>query len=334
MIKALISYKKRNILVDLIRFSLCCCIMLFHYLYKYGEIYETAMFFPINDVTFAVSIFFVISGFYLSYRGFVATGKSKIISIYLPYVFSLILIFLFLFIFQRLNGLSIGDLAGNVLIVPLLINKVNYVDGAHWYMVVLLMFCAFYLVINLFSSLFKRKRECVSLVCFLLVFIISFSFSFTTSNQIIFRLLRTLFNSNFIFICFGFFLKLFFEKKSKSSFVICILSFCCLCVFFVLKIDRVGLFLFLLCLSLFIYAVFKKTENKHSFFVALLGESSFFIYLLHQKIGYVFIEFFENNYHSRFLGTVLSVCFSIVIGIGLLLLWNIAKKRLFDNERK
>ena len=335
MIKQLlIGTKNRNTQVDLVRFLLCVFVVLFHYLHRYGEIYNAPQHFFVNDISFVVAIFFIISGYFASYKGFVNTTKSKVVTLYFPFVLVALLVFGFLALTSSLNGITVGDLAGNVLVVPLVIGKSNYVDGAHWFVVVLLLFFAIYILVNLFASIFKSKKDVAVEILIAILFLLSFGFSFTSSRNIVLKLARVLFNSNFVFICFGFFLRKAFDKKRRIYYIASLLTFGCLCFKYLYSGDRSGFVLFLFLLFVFVVSLFKKIPIIGNRFPSVLGQSSLFVYLIHQQFGYVIINLFDRNFGLYFLGVICSIAASFTLGLVLFVLWNILKERLFNNERE
>ena len=139
-----------NYYIDLYRFVLMAWIVLFHYTVQYNALFPDNVFcFPLtfkNGGTIGVSLFFMVSGFFMTKallaaeHGFREYGKyvvRRYLRLWIPYVFACVFIYIWL-VFLPIEGRTVDfkTLLANVgcIIHP----GFDRVDNAHWFLADLL----------------------------------------------------------------------------------------------------------------------------------------------------------------------------------------------------
>ncbi|OPZ24578.1 MAG: Lipopolysaccharide biosynthesis protein WzxC [bacterium ADurb.BinA186] len=342
--------KTKNLQINGLRAVLCLLIVLYHYCYrffeKYGSIQPNVAEMIPNPIVI-VGVFFLISGFFLHYKTAKDFIKAKLFNIYLPFVFAVIIIWL-----VRLatnEALSLNELATNLLLFPLLSSKYVYVDGAHWYIVTMLLGDCFFLFSSLLSHWVKKPLTWLPM---LIVEVMCFAAVFTSqinSPSSLVKAFNVIFQPNLLFMIFGYFLALYLERKSSMSAALSplylnllLLSGSFVLVYLVISFSPITLFYFCVCATLFGLALVKKVQFFENKILQMVGDASLFIYLFHQNLGYYIIDWilsFNSAWYP--LGLTLALIFAFGFGIGFSLLYHwitqkirlqISKKTLAKKE--
>lgn len=313
----------KNLQINGFRVILLLLVMLYHFFIVFSK--ENIEGFQI-DYNYipgqaATCIFLVISGWFLSIKTVESFWYKKLFRIILPFTISIVLIFTLRFLFGqfKISGL---DAAMNVLIFPMNSNLFAYIDGAHWYIAVLIYFFVIYTIVYLLDKIVNKG---ISFWFFFVLMIICLMVTiFVKPSNTFFKIIRCVFSSHFVFIISGLLLsriwKAPFSKKSINILfiVISILS-SVLCCFF--SLDWYQLIFFCVLLGLLILCHFKLLKIFEWKPLQIIGDASLWIYLLHQEIGYIIIKpLYENNLY--WLGIIIASVSMIGIGIGLSFIWN------------
>jgi len=223
---------------------------------------------------------------------------------------------------------EVGYLASNAIIVPLILGKADYIDGAHWYLIVLLEFVVVFILLNIVSKAFKKKAVLAFDIFIALLSILSFISTSLTGNHILFRLFRVVFNANFMYLCLGICLKKYAESKKIISLFSCVLIVFMIAASIIVSGKMQNLSFFAILFPIVLLCLFNRFPPFNLKVLAKAGESSLFVYLIHQRIGYLIINYFDKEYSLYFLGVVLAFFFSFSAGFLLNFSWSFMKKRL------
>lgn len=148
---------KKNQQIDILRGILAIFIILYHYTYRFTELYGIKTIeIPLLDKLGLIGVggFFIITGFFIipsncENFNFFYFLKKKILRIYPSYLLCLTIIFISVSIFG-LPGreTTILDYFLNITMINGVIHT-DYVDGAHWYLTYLIIF---YVILGIFLA--------------------------------------------------------------------------------------------------------------------------------------------------------------------------------------
>ena len=111
-----------------------------------------------------VGLFFLISGFFLSFSSPWDFLKSKFLRIYFPYAFTTAVVFLVCYPVGYPNYISWSEWGLNFLIYPLAMKETNYAAGNLWFVVYLWIFYTLYFLLNLVAWPFRKKINLVPIL--------------------------------------------------------------------------------------------------------------------------------------------------------------------------
>lgn len=279
----------RNLQIDGIRAILCFLIVVFHVFQRYYELRFSIDFsnYYLPNAFSVVSIFFVISGFFVKMEGYKKFWFSKLVNLIIPYLICIT----FLLVIQLVsNGhFSFIDVLANYTIFPLMAGIFQYIDGAHWYIVYLLFFFTVIFVLDVFEKRFYKKTF-ISEVLLVLIAFASFAFFFINSSNVLIKVLKICFNSGFLFFIFG----IFGKKFIFNQFSLFYKSVCLLLLFLSLVVmSNYGITTFILWIILFVLlvlSVFQKINFLANKFFVFIGSGSFWIYLLHEVPAFLLCD--------------------------------------------
>ncbi|MDB4984714.1 MAG: hypothetical protein JWM20_893 [Patescibacteria group bacterium] len=300
--------------------------MNFHY---FGEIGIS------NSVTWyrygnlGVQLFFIVSGFVivqsLEGKTFKEFAKGRFVRLFPLFWFLCTITFLLTLVVPYADHVNIGGYLTNMTMLPDLINKFSHgtlVDASYWTLTVELLF---YVGIGLFCSLFSYKNIRIFLGGWLLVSIAAFAFHADQNFYV--KLLLVRHASYFIF---GSSLALIATKHAKNAFEKyfdwMLLGGSAL---YSLVINTVAIppyinvnshdSIIVTCLLIIFFAgipllvyVSSRIKNKNMIgWLALLGGLTYPVYLLHQRIGTLAINYFTGRFAvSR---TVFVILFEVIV---------------------
>jgi peptidoglycan/LPS O-acetylase OafA/YrhL len=326
----------RNISVDVYRFVLCAFIILFHYTIRFTQLFVNGDFslWFVPDAYVVVSIFFIISGFFFSIESLKTFIYKKIWCLYMPFVLSIIIISAVELSLSNLNSISMFDVASNILVVPVMLGIGKYVDGAHWYIVSLLLF---FLVLSVFYLVSKAAKKNKLFYVFVAAYaFLCFASYRITGSSIAEKAFRIVFSNRLVFACLGIFIKRIKISKQLNEIVsiaLMILVFCIHSIF--LNCSNINIVYFLVLLGILLFCLFKPVKSNSRFLAVLsfIGRRTLYIYLLHQCLGYIFIIKTINSI-SYPLSILLAFLSANIVGLLFGLLWELFLRKVVFYERK
>lgn len=314
---------KKNFQINGFRVVLLLLVIFYHFLIVFSKQNTEGLSVKYNYIPgqAATCVFLVISGWFLSIKTVGSFWYKKLFRIILPFTIAIGLIIGVRFLVGqfRISGL---DVAMNILIFPMNSNLFAYIDGAHWYITVLIYFFIVYTLGYLIDKI--TKKEISFWLFFALMFVCLLVTIFIKPANTFFKIVRCVFPSHFVFIIFGLLLsKLYknpFTKLPINIFLIAVLFlFSCLNCFF--SFDWYQLIFFVVLLVLLTLCHFKLIKLFEWKPLQVIGDASLWVYLLHQEIGCIIIKpFYENNLY--WLGVIVASISMIGVGIGISFLWN------------
>lgn len=315
-----------NYQINGFRSFLLIFVMLYHYLFIFGRLFLKKDFNQLNNYIpgqASVCIFFVMSGFFLHLSTFKEFAFKKTIGIFVPTLLCVLLSAFIQFLFGNLN-ISVLDFFMNILMLPMASNLFVYVDGAHWYIAFLLLYFIYFVLIKLFVKIIKK--DIAEHILLIILSILSFSTTFLPTSLVIFKILRVLLNPHFLLINLGIFIRkisndnIYSRTNKLFAFIVGIL--------FVMSLVTVyrtyGILQFVYYLILFaamILCMFRKICFLEKTIFQFIGNASLFVYLIHQEVGFLMLNTF-NNIGLYLPGVVITFVTMMVIGIFLHYLYN------------
>ena len=281
-----IKIKQHNYAVDLFRFVVILWIVLYHYTTRYFELgLGEPISFPFsfdNGGKIGVSLFFIVSGFYMRStlesmdNGIVCYVRfvlKRYYRLWLPYALACLMIFVWLSIFPiQGDEISWSVLLWNL--VSLIYLGQGSVDGAHWFLTSLFVIQAF-----IGFVLLLRKKQLRLYACMLI-------FALTIILGLFPNSLRTLhpaiveYNTHLFEVLFGIMLSYLIKGRSAPVIVLVCLSIV------VIAFNSIQYLIWVLVFMLLQTDTIRAISDKGAWLFGLMGEMSFFWYLVHQRIGY------------------------------------------------
>jgi O-antigen/teichoic acid export membrane protein/peptidoglycan/LPS O-acetylase OafA/YrhL len=314
----------KNLQINGLRALLCLLIVLYHYCYRYFEKYNpssliTLEFMP--DPIVVVGVFFLISGFYLHYKTAKEFIKSKLINIYLPFAIAVLIIWSVRLLTDE--PLQLKDLATNLLVFPLLSSQFTYVDGAHWYIVTMLLGDFFFLLSSLLSHMIKKQATWFFMLILCVLCSVTVFMGAVSNPSTLLKAYSVVFQPNLLFMISGYFLQLYLGQKTKDShttisrfFSLFLLSLFLLVIYLTANFSSTTLFFFCVTASLFALALFQKIPFLQNHVLQVIGDASLFIYLFHQNLGYYIINWIVSFNKSLYpLAFFVAIIFAFGVGI-------------------
>jgi peptidoglycan/LPS O-acetylase OafA/YrhL len=304
--------KKRLIELDGLRGIAAISVVLFHYFYRYNELYGHTNI-SINWAQwgqYGVQLFFIISGFVIywtlnkvrSPADFIVSRFSRLYPVY----WFCALITLFSINLFGLSGreIDINHAIWNILMFHQYLG-IQSIDGVYWTLAVEL---TFYFWIFCFFLIGQLKKAEVFFSSFLILAIMDSS-GYIDLPKALQHILMLEHISFFIAgICFY---KIVNELHNKWTYGI---------LFFSL-ITTIATFSLILCIVFFcFYLVFYLAITKRGKFIScrpllFLGGVSYPLYLIHQNIGYIIINIFYTYELNPYLGIITALILSIALAV-------------------
>lgn len=269
-------------------------ILTFHYGYRFFEIYGGPLFEPIKYWgNMGCVLFFLISSFFIYKKDeehelcLKDELKKRTNKLWTPYVISISITFIFLSIYP-LEGRNVGiiEYICNIFMINGFIG-VDYVDGAHWYLTYLVAF-------NVVACILKKnklsKNDAVYWLWLILNILVLLSANFF--GQVIGKILsvlRIFLGGNYAGVLIsGIVLKRMIDDRTCSISKM-LLLFSCVVFTALLQNYSIGLF-FVGCLIVLFYVYRGKIRMLKNPLFSCIGAMSYYIYLLHQNIGYSILK--------------------------------------------
>lgn len=277
----------RSVNLDLLRVLAAIYVLLYHFTHRYNEIFTGVI---SEDNIFShgylgVPAFFILSGYlvtksYNKNRLLTRFYKSRLLRIYPTYIFSMSLTFLIssLLIFNE-RSISLIDYFINLFVFA---DYLGYkpADSAYWSLYIE---CAFYIVLPLIVS----KKGIIFIVLVLLSFVNYFVDVYILN-------VLTLFNwISFFYI--GYFLSL--RKKNHYNIFFLLIS-----LVNIFNYKGYEYFLTSIIIYMYMYSLPEiKVQNvRITKAISALAAISYPLYLLHQNIGYVILNYLRHIGISNF----------------------------------
>lgn len=280
----------RYLELDAMRGLAALAVVLFHYTTRYFDFFPSAELpvFQFNDLGYGVNLFFVISGFVISFsaaskNSAFAFLKGRILRLYPLYWVALVITFVTLTIFPYPDlTVDFTTFLVNFSMLQKFVGFAN-VDGAYWTLAIEWVF--YFMVIGLL--LIKSFSKVQLFVGFMIVTNVALAASnLMLENPIILpQKLALVFNAMGYFACgVSFYL---YKKQPSNSYL--------LSAFIVLMATYLNALEATLALDLALFWLFWLFTTGNLRWLAIrplvyLGNLSYALYLVHQNIGYVIIN--------------------------------------------
>ena len=316
----------KNLQIEGLRAIGLIIVVLFHFLYWREKFLDDTRY----SITFmkewgliGVGLFFIISGYFLfpvqtvhreiSPKSWIS---SKIQNLWIPYALAIGIIWLF-FRTGIIPGYmpSIKELFINLAGCHYLFD-VRSIEGAHWYMIQLGTFLFLTFVIRFFNlrliyilpcyfiicMAFQICRECIGYHPFILFLLGGFCHKW-----------------NLITLMLGICLKQYqctSNNKIKSVYFSYIIILCCSLYFFnkLTWYTSTAATSIIVLYAIFILSTLKKIPFLEIQLLTFIGSISFYVYLIHQYIGYSIIHYLQPDVGNTIAVTV-AIISSIIMGI-------------------
>lgn len=286
-----------NKLITEFRGIAACMVMLFHFICVSNNFVNNSVLFNLFQFgKFGVQLFFIISGFVLTYSLLHSNFKYRDIPIFLlkrfiriepPYLISLFFLILFTLFRCFVKDISISsqlNISQVLLHIGYLIpfSKYEWLSIVYWTLAIEFQF---YIFISLvFPLLLKFEWVRYFLILFLIIF--SLSFDSNCSIGLFYWLPLFLLGIQISFI------KFFINKSNNINYFILLIINIVIFYKFSVQISIISLFVELLI-------IFKsEIRSKPIYF---LGKISYSIYLIHTIVGFTLLNLFTHFSHSIFI---------------------------------
>lgn len=320
------NIKQRYYDIDLLRFIAALSVVLFHYTFRgcsadnLSNVSYSEILFITKYGYLGVELFFIISGFVILMTAQSGSVKKFLISrftrLYPTFWIGVIFSALFIYIFNAEKfSFTIKQFFVNLTMVPQFFGE-KLIDGVYW---TLLIELKFYFLIVLILLL--KKLNYIKVILFLWV-LWSIFFYFTHFPYKLNAILFPTYSSYFVAGAIFFLIK----KEGLSFFKILILltSFISSCLYSVKYLDRqiehfntefsplIVMAVVSIFYIIFLFISLEKSNlfNRKIYFY--LGILTYPLYLVHQNVGYVLINYFEN-YLNKYLLLFLIISFMVMV---------------------
>lgn len=302
--------------LDVLRGLAVLSVVFYHYTTRYGKLFgriDESYFLDFKYGGWGVQLFFMISGYviYMTTKNCKSVKEfaiKRIIRLYPAFLFALPLTFIIVGLYH-LEGrqVSISEALLNLTMIYGYLPKVRYVDGAYWSLTVEI---SFYLVIGalLYTKMIKN-------IIYVSIAWLATAALFETDVLVSFKYFSFLMYKIGIFELCDLFIAgmMFYQIKNNNKLIYHVILG--LVVLFNLVFKDYQSTAFLLVFYTVFYAlVFDKLKFLGKIkFLTFIGTISYSLYLVHQNIGYVVINFLENHgfTHEIYILIPLAVSFSL-----------------------
>lgn len=281
--------------LDVLRGIAVLAVVLFHYSTRYEDLFghvKETFFFDFKYGFFGVQLFFIISGFVIymtimKCKNVKEFAFKRITRLYPAYIFSVIITYIIVTTYH-LEGREVSLLEAifNLTMLQGYIPFIGHVDGAYWSLTVEM---SFYFIFGflLFSGMIK-KIELVSIAWLIIASIFNV---FDLNKYIQFIVFKIgIFDYCNLFIAGIMFYQLKNVNKLKYHLIIG------LTLVFEFVFNDIINGLFVMSFFLMFYAlIFNKLKFLNIKILKYLGTISYSLYLIHQNIGYVIINYLEKK---------------------------------------
>lgn len=303
--------------LDALRGIAALAVVLYHYTFRYNAIYGHK--FSLDYLSalkyghLGVQLFFMISGFviYLSLENTTNIRKfalNRFSRLYPTYWFAVALTFFAVMIF----GLPGRDVTFIDMIINLSMFQgfigVTNVDGVYWTLKVEL---TFYLIIALFYFIFPRRHIFIYFLTLLAIaFLIKYFYLLDSTNHILKVVIYMLSVDYLHFFGAGIGFYLLSKKDSYLLALLLIIASLFYNLFFVSGIELIITIAFYI---IFLLLVYGKTNFLSKPVLIYFGTISYPLYLIHQNIGYIILNYTYHYDINIVFGFLLAFSVSILI---------------------
>lgn len=324
----------KNLQINGFRTLLCLLVIAYHYggiyFVRFGYWNHLDPLYP-NLIIMVVGLFFLISGFFLSFSSPWDFLKSKFLRIYLPYALTTAVVFLVCYPAGYPNYISWREWGLNFLIYPLAMKEAGYAAGNLWFIVYLWVFYTLYFFLNLLAWPFRKK---INLVPILMGICGVFAFSYryigwgSDASQVhqFFDMLFLGHYHAYSFLYIGYALRLTYDSwKAEAKWPYTLVAFIFLLAFLsFLMVQLYGddhyhwgsAIAFYGLLALFLLCLFEKLPFFKAVPFQWLGSASMWIYMIHENLGYLVIHSFMEVDSSLYpIGVSLAIIFALLAGL-------------------
>ena len=290
----------REIHFDILRILAMVLVMLFHYTAQFSNSVEPTTFwlsFSGDYASFAVALFLLMVGFF-SYK---AIENELSVTHYLrnrfirllPTFWLCLSVTTLVLTISGTKHISVKQFILNALMVNRFFSE-PFVDGAHWYMLIVLVFTLFIAIALSVKEFHKRTLLYVLYTAAFVLLGVSNTFIYPFPKIVAFVLFEYV-NKCFI----GLFLAFLYHKRktvSKQNTICGILLIVALTFGEFLWIEPIKSIVELLSVCCFSAVVFfgrhihMDKQSQTAKIVFMVSDESYFVYLLHQQVGFVLMK--------------------------------------------
>lgn len=321
-----INKRSKDKVIQFYRGIGCLSIIIYHFLYRYGEIYDLPNY-VVNSLSslgaIGVALFLIITGYFSPSIKKISLAdqlKKKLISLYPPYFIAITLAFLVSMLGYLGEDRVVGfkDYLLNVILVNGFISR-PYVDGAHWYVTYIVIF-------TIWFAYFNKKRisnnPMLYEACLIINIIVFFITSYIIGNnlEVLSRFLYIIVGNKFLgFIVIGVCVKFIETSRDRSEKNKWLLVLGSSLLFIFISYRSL---LMLIFGGIFTFILYKR--NYFSFLtkssvIIWIGDISYGIYLIHQNVGYSIMNYLRINFDMKF-EIIFIIALTLVILLGALVL--------------
>lgn len=303
--------------LDAFRGLAAISVLLFHYTTRYDQIFDSNFILSFWFGWLGVPVFFILSGFVIHLtidrsKDFKEFLKKRFYRLYPTFWISIIITLIFIYFSTLKNytrfSLDKVDIIMNFTMFHQFFGF-KHIDGAYWSLLPELLF---YLLMAFLMVLGFLKRFYLVNSFLLALCTIHFFHPLRIVGKILDLDYVLLF---FIGICF-YRLKNNTSLKLEHFFIILNLIIASFLYQKVQPSNSLYIILFSFTVIVVVYYLFLYDKLRWMGNIKLLiflGNISYALYLVHQNIGYVIINIFENKYDLRFVGIFVATGFSILV---------------------
>lgn len=311
---------KKNLQIQSIRGISCLLIIIYHLMFRYNQLFANNSILSKTSwnilAGFGVITFFVISGYYLAkphdgnIKEISLIYLKRFLNLYIPYLCSILIIFFVDKIGYSGTNPSWLDLLKNIFLLQYFTG--NYVDGAHWYIIILIFFMIVTYIANLIRNVTKKEQVYICLLIiysFLSLIAVILTKYNIVQNAIIMKIMKILFYTQFPKIILGF--SLFYILNNKYIYFIPLILNYCILIFISVSHSYIVPIVLIILTLVFLKKMFFLEKSKLLIFI---GNCSYSIYLIHQNIAFT-IENILTQYINYYWAFVIAIVFALIFGI-------------------
>lgn len=307
------NYNNRLETLDSLRSLAALAVVIYHFTYRYYQIYPSneQLTYSFSFGHYGVQAFFIISGFVI-FMTLVKTKQSldfiisRSIRLYPTYWISVIITFIIVSLFS-LEGreVSILEFLLNLSMIHTQFG-IKSVDGVYWTLLLELKF--YFLMFILYKFNLLKKIEVIS---FILLILLVLFYTLNIEKTIIFKVLNQIFILQYIsfFISGIIFYKIYNDESSSFSYLLLVLAFS-----ISLFTNKFNDYIAIPCIYIIFFLLsFHKLSFINNKIFIFFGSISYALYLVHQNIGYIILNYLKNNNIAYNFSLLIAMSISILL---------------------